>query len=136
MATFLRKNTWTWSALLGVAALAVSPSAHADSLSCNSRIVSTGDSRYQVRSVCGDPDDATQRVEYRTQQGRVVGPCTRHGQKLRCSRTEETVVEVVIDEWTYDFGRNRFIQYLTFEQGQLATVKSGSYGHKQASRQP
>jgi hypothetical protein len=116
--------------------LAVSPSAHADSLSCNSRIVSTGDSRYDVRAVCGEPDDATQRVEYRTSRGRVVGPCTRDGKKLRCSRSEETVVEVVIDEWTYDFGRNRFVQYLTFEQGRLATVKSGSYGHKHAGSQP
>jgi hypothetical protein len=136
MGTFLRTNSWTWAALLGLAGLAASPSAHADSLSCNSRIVSTGDSRYQVRSVCGEPDDATQRVEYRTLRGRVAGPCTRDGKKLRCSRTEETVVEVVIDEWTYDFGRNRFIQYLTFEQGQLATVKSGSYGHKHTSSQP
>ncbi len=136
MGTFLRTNTWTWAALLGVAGLAVSPSAHADSLSCNSRIVSTGDSRYDVRAVCGEPDDATQRVEYRTSRGRVVGPCTRDGKKLRCSRSEETVVEVVIDEWTYDFGRNRFVQYLTFEQGRLATVKSGSYGHKHAGSQP
>jgi hypothetical protein len=136
MGTFLRTNIWTWAALLGVAGLAVSPSARADSLSCNSRIVSTGDSRYEVRSVCGEPDDAIQRVEYRSLQGRVVGPCTRHGKKLRCSRTEEAVVEVVIDEWTYDFGRNRFVQYLTFEQGQLATVKSGSYGHKRTSSQP
>ena len=136
MGTFFRTSSWTWAALLGLAGLAVSPSAHADSLSCNSRIVSTGDSRYQVRSVCGEPDDATQRVEYRTLRGRVVGPCARDGKKLRCSRTEETVVEVVIDEWTYDFGRNRFIQYLTFEQGQHATVKSGSYGHKRPSSQP
>jgi hypothetical protein len=136
MGTYLRANIWTWAALLSVAALALSPSAHADSLSCNSRIVSTGDSRYDVRSVCGEPDDATQRVEYRTRQGRVVGPCTRHGKKLRCTHTEETVVEVVIDEWTYDFGRNRFIQYLTFEQGQLASIKTGSYGHKQTSSQP
>lgn len=123
----------TWAGLLGLAALALSPSARADSLSCNYRIVSSGDSRHEVRSVCGEPDDATQRVEYRTLRGRVVGPCTRDGKRVRCSQTQETVVEVVIDEWVYDFGRNRFIQFLTFEQGRLVTVRSGSYGHKPTS---
>jgi hypothetical protein len=124
---------WGWPALLGLACLAVSPSARADSLSCNQRIASSGDTRYEVRALCGEPDEAIQRVEYRTVRGRVAGPCTRNGSKVRCSRSEEAVVEIVIDEWTYDFGRNRFIQYLTFEQGRLVTVKSGSYGHKQTS---
>lgn len=120
-----------WSVVLfSLAALATPASAHADSLSCNGRIVSTGDSRYQVRAVCGEPDDVTQRVEYRTLRGRVAGPCVREGEKLRCSRTREHVVEVVIDEWTYDFGKNRFIEYLTFEQGRLLSVRAGSYGHK------
>lgn len=121
---------WSGSALLGLACLAVSPSAHADSLSCNGRIVSSGDTRYQVRAVCGEPDDAAERIEHRTVRRRVAGPCAREGGKLRCSRSEESVIEVVIEEWTYDFGRNRFIQYLTFEQGRLVAVRSGSYGHK------
>lgn len=130
---FPRAALTTCASLLGLAALASSPSARADSLSCNYRIVSSGDSRHEVRSVCGEPDDASQRVEYRTVRGRVVGPCAHDGKRLRCSRTEETVIEVVIDEWVYDFGRNRFIQYLTFEQGRLVAVRSGSYGHKRTN---
>lgn len=113
-----------------LAALTLSSSAQADSLACNNRIVSTGDTRYEVRSVCGEPDDATQRVEYRTVSGRVAGPCSREHGKLRCGQTQERVVEVVIDEWVYDFGRNRFIEHLTFEQGRLLTVRTGSYGRK------
>lgn len=133
MNRYFSRAATTWAALLGLAAIALSPSARADSLSCNYRIVSSGDSRHEVRSVCGEPDDASQRVEYRTLRGRVVGPCTRDGKRVRCSQTQETVVEVVIDEWVYDFGRNRFIQYLTFEQGRLVSVRSGSYGHKSTS---
>lgn len=119
-----------WGALLALAGLSLSSSARADSLSCEGRIVSSGDSRYEVKAVCGEPDDASQRVEYRTARGRVAGPCTREGGKIRCSQTREHVVEVVIDEWIYDFGRNRFIEYLTFEQGHLVSVRAGSYGHK------
>jgi hypothetical protein len=111
-------------------ALALSRDARADSLSCDGRIVSTGDSRYEVKSVCGEPDDASQRVEYRTVRGRVSGPCRRIDGKITCSDTREQVVEVVIDEWIYDFGRNRFIEYLTFEQGKLVSIRTGSYGKK------
>ena len=118
--------------LLALAGLSVSASARADSLGCDGRIVSSGDSRYEVKAVCGEPDDASQRVEYRTLSGRVAGPCVREGGKLRCSQTREQVVEVVIDEWLYDFGKNRFIEYLTFEQGHLVSVRAGSYGHKPA----
>ena len=119
-----------WGMALSFAALTTSASARADSLACDGRIVSTGDSRYDVRSVCGEPDDVSQRVEYRTVSGRVAGPCVREGGKLRCSQTREQVIEVVIDEWIYDFGKNRFVEYLTFEQGHLLSVREGSYGHK------
>lgn len=120
---------WVFAFLL-LAGLTTSASARADSMGCKGRIVSTGDSRYEVKSVCGEPDDISQRVEYRTLRGRVAGPCTRQGDKIVCSQTREHVVEVVIDEWIYDFGRNRFIHYLTFEQGKLVSVRSGGYGHK------
>jgi uncharacterized membrane protein len=119
-----------WAAAFALSALATSASARADSLACNGRIVSTGDSRYDVKAICGEPDDASQRVEYRTLRGRVAGPCARTGGKITCSDTREHVVEVVIDEWIYDFGRNRFVEYLTFEQGKLLSVRTGSYGHK------
>ena len=130
MTSVMRAASKTLAAALSLAAVASSSSARADSLSCQGRIVSTGDSRYQVKAVCGEPDDVVQRVEYRTVRGRVAGPCTRSGGKVVCSDTREQVVEVVIDEWTYDFGRNRFIEYLTFEQGKLVAVRAGSYGHK------
>ncbi|RYZ09543.1 MAG: DUF2845 domain-containing protein [Myxococcales bacterium] len=124
-----RGSGWVFAFLL-LAGLTTSASARADSLGCKGRIVSSGDTRYEVKAVCGEPDDASQRVEYRTLRGRVAGPCTRQGDKIVCSQTREQVVEVVIDEWLYDFGRNRFIQHLLFEQGKLVSVTSGGYGHK------
>ena len=119
-----------WGALAALLALSASTEARADSLNCNSRIAETGDSRYEVQAICGKPDDASQHVEYRTTSGRVVGPCTNNGGKVVCEQTNERVVEVVIDDWTYDFGSNRFMEYLTFEQGRLVRVRDGGYGHK------
>ena len=116
--------------LLVLSGLSWSTNVRADTLACEGRIVGTGDSRYEVKAVCGEPDDAAQRVEYRTVSGRVAGPCSRDGGKIRCSQTREQVIEVVIDEWVYDFGRNRFIEHLTFEQGRLVHIRTGTYGHK------
>jgi hypothetical protein len=123
-----RQSAWSFGIALGL--LATSQSARADSLACDGRIVSSGDSRYEVRSVCGEPDDASQRVEYRTWRGRVAGPCRRLDGRIVCSDTREQVTEVVIDEWIYDFGRNRFIEFLTFEQGKLVSIRTGGYGKK------
>ncbi|HEY6560976.1 MAG TPA: DUF2845 domain-containing protein [Polyangiaceae bacterium] len=111
------------------ACLLLAGDVYADSLSCKNRIVSTGDSSYQVRSVCGEPDGTTRRVEMRTLRHDVPFPCA--GGRT-CWRTVERTIEVIVDEWTYDFGRRRFIQYLTFENGRLERVQSGSYGHKLA----
>jgi len=33
------------------------------------------------------------------------------------------------DEWTYDFGPDRFVYHLTFRSGRLIDVKTGDYGH-------
>lgn len=113
-----------------VCALLVGQSARADGMQCGNNLVTTGDSLYQVRSVCGDPDAAFHRVEYRTVRQRVPTPCVNEGGRVRCETIIEHTVEVHIDEWTYDFGKDRFIEYLTFEQGQLLRVNEGSYGHK------
>lgn len=117
---------WVLPAFMGLAALGQSSSANADTMRCNNRLVSTGDTRYDVRATCGEPDDISQRVEYRTANGR----CWQEGERVRCERTDERIIEIVIDEWVYDFGRNRFIEYVTFEQGRLVRVRTGSYGHK------
>ncbi|HEX7479224.1 MAG TPA: DUF2845 domain-containing protein [Polyangiales bacterium] len=117
---------------LACGVLLLAPRAHADdALSCHDRLVSLGDSAYQVQSICGVPDW----VEHRTQVRMVRRPGTvlcRVGAGVgRCPALVDDSIEVSIDEWTYDFGPDRFIQYLTFEQGKLMDVCVGGYGHKQ-----
>jgi hypothetical protein len=43
----------------------------------------------------------------------------------------ERTIEVVIDDFTYDFGKNRFIEFLHFEDGRLLSVSEGGYGYKE-----
>lgn len=98
-------------------------------MQCNGRIVSQGDTLYQVRSLCGEPDDAQHRIETRTVRQRVRVACGRERDpNAQCDTTVERSTDVVIDEWTYDFGRQKFIRFLTFVDGRLAHVQTGGYG--------
>ena len=95
-----------------------SNAASADTMRCGQRIVTDGDSTYDVRMRCGEPAMANRRTEYRGQRVWVNG------------RSFEQMVEVVVEEWTYDFGPHKFVQYLTFEQGKLISVVAGPRGQK------
>jgi uncharacterized protein DUF2845 len=118
---------WSYATLAGLAlALGYAGDAAADGMRCGDRLVNTGDSTYDVKSRCGPPQDATRRVETRTERRRVRVPCGRG--EARCDRVQEVSTDVLIDEWTYDFGPQRFIHYLTFVDGRLYRVGTGSYG--------
>jgi hypothetical protein len=42
--------------------------------------------------------------------------------------TEEREVEILVDEWTYDFGSDRFVRYVAFENARVVGVTTGAYG--------
>jgi hypothetical protein len=104
--------------------------ADADSMRCGNRLVSSGDSLYEVAQTCGDPDAREHRVEHHTVRYRVPAACPEGSREKSCYVVIEKTVPVVVDEWTYDFGKNRFIQRVLFEQGKLVRVASDGYGHK------
>jgi hypothetical protein len=103
----------------------------ADSLRCGDQLASTGASLYEVRATCGEPDAAFHRIERRTVIQQLPGPCVKTPQgRTVCGSSVAAVIEVTVDEWTYDFGRDRFIHYLTFEDGRLILISNGGYGKK------
>lgn len=88
---------------------------------CGRELVQEGDYKLQVLQKCGEPDYHESRVEYRSVVPRGAGI----GQPgLDIVRQEP----VQIDEWTYDFGRHRFMQRLYFENGRLLFIKDQGYG--------
>jgi hypothetical protein len=108
------------------------PEAAADTVRCGRQLAVEGNTLYEVRSRCGEPDNQIHRVELRTERNWVQGSCDSKEQQ-QCGRMVERTVEVVIDEWTYDFGPTQFIQYLIFEQGRLVQVIPGERGTKKKS---
>jgi hypothetical protein len=88
---------------------------------CGHLLVKEGDYKLQVFEKCGEPDYSESRVEYRSMVLRGSG---NNQPGLDFIRQEP----VNIDEWTYDFGRHRFMQMLYFENGRLLGIKSLGYG--------
>lgn len=100
--------------LFGLALILAAPSVQA--LRCGHRLVHRGDHAIQVLKKCGEPTYEDHRVEYRVV--RLQNPA------LALERLEP----VNVDEWTYDFGSNRFMRVLLFENGRLVDIQSLGYG--------
>ena len=114
-----------------MAALVTGPAARAGADSgfrCPSgRLVSTGDHMTEVRDKCGDPDFVTQRTEKRKVKVKVRRWTETHVQE---EVTEEREVEILIDEWTYDLGPERFVRFVSFENARVVNVSTGHYGSR------
>jgi hypothetical protein len=122
---------WWRSVLLCVPLWLSGALAQADGLRCENKLLRAGDSKYDARALCGQPDAEEHRVEKRTVRHQVSVPCP-DGARRRCSSTVEESVDVPIDIWTYDFGPQRFVQYVIFEFDKIVKIESGNYGHKRS----
>ena len=108
--------------------LLASAAAGADSgFRCESgRLIFTGDHMYEVRQKCGDPDMVTQRLEKR----KVTQKVRRWIAGVAEEVDEEREVDVLIDEWVFDLGPQRFIRIVSFEDSRVTCVNTGNYGSK------
>jgi hypothetical protein len=92
----------------------------ASALYCNRRIVGTGDAPSYVRALCGEPASATMRIESRSQLVYGRGPSAGVAAVITS--------HVQVDTWIYDFGPNRFMIELVFEDGVLGSERTLGYG--------
>jgi hypothetical protein len=101
------RSVWLASFLVMFAAVP------AEAMRCGNKVVSRGDTQYQVRQRCGEPDDISRRWITVYQR---VGP------------DREVAVDVEVVEWLYDFGRNRLVTRLRFVDGVLEEEWTDGYG--------
>ena len=99
---------------------------------CGNRVVGEGDHRLKVASLCGEPALVETRTIYRSGIPRLDYRLNTPG---RLSATERelllhrrSVVKVDVEVWTYNFGRNRLMREVLFEEGRVEEVRSLGYG--------
>ena len=90
-------------------------------LRCGTKLANLGDSTSRVSHICGEPEYKQRRSVYRTLGGQVS--------RASNSAYRETTIEIVIDEWLYNFGPNRLKQTVIFENGRLESVEKEGYGY-------
>ena len=104
------------------------PSVLADNdLRCSNRLVSIGATPAEVTDKCGEPAHVEQWEE------QIDGFVTQWFiYKTRSYQDLPQRIEtpVRMERWTYDFGANRFIRYLTFQNGRLIKIDTGDKGSR------
>lgn len=101
--------------LLVLACLSTVP---AWALRCGNRLVSVGEPQTAVWHKCGEPDTADWRMNYRVIPGYDAFGFAR-----------PVYVPVMTEVWVYNFGPQRFMQEMSFEDGRLVAIESLGYGY-------
>jgi len=88
---------------------------------CGTRLASTGNTKYQVRQICGEPADIS-----------IVGAMRESRLWYTGSRyyyLDPPWIDVPVEVWTYNFGPNKFLRRLRFEGEELVDIVSDGYGY-------
>jgi len=107
-------------------------------LRCGHTLVDLGDYMEDVIDKCGEPESIDTHIERRGVADHFGGQSRHYGKgttrphprtSINFGRQQYTEIEVVVEEWIYDFGRRRFQKSLRFENGRLTEIKDLGYGH-------
>jgi len=115
------------SMLAATALLAVTLAAPAhaeDSMRCGSRLVSKGDGKDKVRTLCGEPTDVSM-------EG-IVRRAPRYEYGYGYNRYEyygPGWVDMTVEVWTYNLGSHKLLRKLRFVGDELEEIRTDGYGY-------
>jgi hypothetical protein len=109
------KNKTFFALLAATPLLLVTVPAHA--FRCGPRIITTGDHADEILRYCGEPVSVQRRYSER-------GFVDEYGRRFR-----GFIEEVVIEEWTFNFGPQHLMRVVRLENGYVADVKTLGYGY-------
>jgi hypothetical protein len=102
--------------------LSVTTSAHADAMRCGNRLVTFGDTRAAVRSICGEPADIQTRSILRRPTYDLNGRTVYFG---------DGYVEIPVEIWVYNFGPYKLMRQIRFVDGRVDEIETTGYGYRE-----
>ncbi|MBI5739909.1 MAG: DUF2845 domain-containing protein [Nitrospirae bacterium] len=96
---------------------------NAFALRCGSSLVETGDRKFEVLRTCGKPLF----IEKSTDQTAIISV---DGKNDKSDVDISYISTANVEEWTYNFGPQKFIAFLTFVDGKLTRIEDGPKGFK------
>lgn len=102
-------------------------------LRCGRELVNRGDYKADVVEKCGEPDYVDSHYERRGYADNAeisnYGLFNERGfpsNRFNYGQQNYRDVEILVEEWTYNFGRSRLRKVLRFENGRLTDIFSGN----------
>jgi hypothetical protein len=109
-----------FASLVHVSAAAASES----SLRCAGGLVGLGDAKIDLLGKCGSPALREARVDEAWVAAAGGGSSVQRS------------VRLAVERWTYDFGPQRFLMFVTLETGKVVEIERGGYGYAKAPPPP
>ncbi|UCF93898.1 MAG: DUF2845 domain-containing protein [Desulfobacterales bacterium] len=114
----------------------------ADGLRCGVKLISIGDPRSKVLEACGEPTQVdmweeerldryayTSHPNYRLHRDNHI----HHDHNYPADRSYEVPYRfrklIIVEEWIYNHGPHRFMDYLRIENGRVVAIFHGDYGY-------
>lgn len=101
---------------------------------CGNKLVSEGDHQLKIEKQCGQPTAVAYRTIYRSGIPASRHRVSRHtvndanfGNELLIH--DRSLVEVQIEDWTYNLGPRRLMRVIRFENGIVTRVTTLGYGY-------
>ncbi len=114
--------------LLIILLITMSANAYALSLRCGTRLITEGDYKAKVLAECGEPDHVEAWEEERIFRYYYKPYYDNHKYD---NYLEPRYIKdyIIVEEWTYNNGRYRFMDHIRFENGRVRKITSGDYGY-------
>ncbi len=117
--------------LLTILLIAAEP---ALALRCGGKLVNEGTVQSKVLRFCGKPTAVQIRSVYRAGFPRIQlrHSATRNSRFLHEREllfADRATLEVVVEEWTYNFGPHRLMRLIRFENGIVTGIRQLGYGY-------
>jgi hypothetical protein len=109
--------------VIALAATLPASMAFADAMRCGNRLIRSGDTRAQVRQLCGEPSDIQTRTILRRPYYDVHGRMVYYGDGL---------VEIPVEVWTYNFGPYRLMRRVRFVDGLIEEIETLGHGYHES----
>ncbi|MEN8134381.1 MAG: DUF2845 domain-containing protein [Thermodesulfobacteriota bacterium] len=96
-------------------------------LRCGSKLVAIGDRKIEVFQKCGEPTLIEkwkiENTTFKTRRNK------QYSTDIIADREDKQEIKTeYVEDWTYNFGANRLIHFLTFKNGKLSQIEIGSRG--------
>jgi hypothetical protein len=126
-------NTFKTILFLLIFSLTLSLNNEAHAFWCQNRLITIGDTQYEVFSRCKAPAHRDIRIEKRINRDFSFNPFISpigdiYSERRQYRVPRYAIEEVIIEEWIYNLGPTSFLRHLVFENGRLVHITTGDYG--------